>query len=95
VNCVGTTGGGCGAVFSLNAKGALKVIYAFEGGADGNEPTSPLLEIGGVFYGVTAKGGTGCAGAGCGTVFSVTPDGVETVLYRFPGGSDGANPSGH
>jgi hypothetical protein len=27
-------------------------------------------------------------------VFSITPDGTETVIYSFQGGSDGATPSG-
>jgi hypothetical protein len=30
---------------------------------------------------------------GCGTVFRLAPDGTETVLYTFFGGSDGANPN--
>ena len=30
----------------------------------------------------------------CGTVFKVTPNGVENVLHSFEGGSDGADPSG-
>ena len=30
---------------------------------------------------------------GCGTVFKLTPNGTETVIYSFTGkGSDGANP---
>ncbi|MGA8325772.1 MAG: hypothetical protein WB757_06785 [Candidatus Cybelea sp.] len=29
---------------------------------------------------------------GDGTVFSVTPSGIEAVLYSFSGGSDGKNP---
>jgi uncharacterized repeat protein (TIGR03803 family) len=35
----------------------------------------------------------GCfRGSTCGTVYKVTTSGAETVLYRFAGGSDGANP---
>ena len=30
--------------------------------------------------------------SGCGTVFSVTPGKVETVVYSFKGSSDGLNP---
>jgi len=37
-------------------------------------------------------GGSGCQGYGCGTVFKMTPDGTETVLYRFTGGVDGGYP---
>lgn len=99
VNCGSGSGNGCGTVFSMTAAGKEKIIYAFngeeDGGADGVEPSSPLLDIGGTLYGVTAEGGTGCSTNGCGTFFSITPDGTETVLYTFKGGDDGANPSGH
>jgi uncharacterized repeat protein (TIGR03803 family) len=44
-------------------------------------------------YGTTGEGGTGCYGGGCGTVFSITPSGNESVIYRFKGGRDGNEPS--
>ena len=47
----------------------------------------------GNLYGTTPWGGTGCGGVGCGTVFKVTPDGTETVLHNFAGGTDGSTPS--
>ncbi len=37
----------------------------------------------GNFYGTTASGGTN----GRGTVFKITPSGIETVLFSFPAGS--------
>jgi uncharacterized repeat protein (TIGR03803 family) len=38
-------------------------------------------------------GGTGCqAYGGCGTVFKLAPDGTESILYAFQGGSDGWQP---
>jgi uncharacterized repeat protein (TIGR03803 family) len=56
----------------------------------------------GVLYGTTQTGGSGCSGYGCGTVFSLRPaptvcktalcPWTETVLYRFTGDPDGANP---
>jgi uncharacterized repeat protein (TIGR03803 family) len=48
----------------------------------------------GNFYGTTNSGGTStaCTG-GCGTVFKITPDGVETVIYSFEGNGDGVNPA--
>ena len=99
VNCGSGSGNGCGTVYSMKSDGTEKVIYKFngeeDGGTDGSEPSSPLLDIGGTLYGVTGEGGTGCGTDGCGTVFSITPDGTETVLYTFKGGDDGANPSGH
>lgn len=98
----GTTGGGgagcsnglgCGTVFSVTSAGKEHVLYRFKGGLDGAGPSS-LIDVNGRFYGTTIDGGgTGCAsGVGCGTVFSVTTTGEERVLYRFKGGTDGANP---
>jgi uncharacterized repeat protein (TIGR03803 family) len=86
---------GCGTVFSVNpTTGAESVIYAFKDGSDGGYPRGGLINVGGTLYGTTAAGGgTGCNGYGCGTVFSVTPSGIETVLYTFKGGNDGANPN--
>lgn len=79
-----------------------QVLYSFQGGLDGASPGAGLISIGGTLYGTTTTGGgTGCGGAGCGTVFALTPPAVaggawqESVLYRFQGGDDGANPAGH
>lgn len=70
------------------------VLYTFQGANDGANPAGSLLEVGGVFYGTTAQGGgTGCGGGGCGTVFSLTPGGVEKVLYAFQGAKDGTYPA--
>jgi uncharacterized repeat protein (TIGR03803 family) len=85
---------GCGTVFEVGPLGREeRVIYRFRGGSDGTHPYSKLIAIGNTFYGTTRSGGgSGCGGGGCGTVFSVTPDGTERVLYTFKGGSDGSNP---
>ena len=50
----------------------------------------------GALYGTTVSGGgSGCGGRGCGTVYRIGADGARyAVLYRFAGGSDGANPHG-
>ncbi|MEJ0044884.1 MAG: choice-of-anchor tandem repeat GloVer-containing protein [Rhodospirillales bacterium] len=83
-------------VFSLTPAGAQTVLYSFGGGADGSHPyKGSLINVKGTLYGITEAGGSGtaCTG-GCGTVFSVTPAGVETVLYSFQGGSDGVEPTG-
>jgi uncharacterized repeat protein (TIGR03803 family) len=87
--------GGCGTAFSITPGGTEKVLYSFVGGTDGAHPGTPLAEVKGTLYGTTSEGGgTGCThGAGCGTVYSITATGSEKVLYRFAGGSDGANPS--
>jgi len=75
-----------------------KVLYRFQGGADGFEPLSTLVaDQAGNLYGTTAGGGTGSCDGGCGTVFELSsnPDGTwtETVLYSFAGGDDGAFPN--
>ncbi len=71
------------------------VLYSFGRQGDGAEPFSGLTYYHGTFYGTTLEGGgTGCVHeVGCGIVFSITPSGTETVLYRFMGGQDGASPS--
>jgi uncharacterized repeat protein (TIGR03803 family) len=97
----GTTEGGLGVngtVFSLSPSGAEKVLHTFAGGSDGASPRSGLTDVRGTLYGTTATGGDGdCSnpvgGSGCGTVYSITTAGVESVLYRFAGGTDGALPT--
>jgi uncharacterized repeat protein (TIGR03803 family) len=109
-NFYGTTRGGGtygeGTVFRLTPTGVETVLYSFTGGVsgskDGANPITKLVEgSDGSFYGSTETGGTGTcsfinAAAGCGTLFKVTPGGVETVLYSFTYGknhsSDGASP---
>jgi hypothetical protein len=50
-------------------------------------------------YGSTLYGGLAdaCSGLGCGTVFELSPtkkgNWMESVLYSFTGGNDGAFPS--
>jgi uncharacterized repeat protein (TIGR03803 family) len=48
--------------------------------------------VGGTLYGTTLGGGSGCGSSGCGTLFKLSTAGKETVLDRFKGGTDGANP---
>ncbi len=87
---------GCGTVFEVAADGTEKTLYTFNGGNDGWAPISNLIEDkSGNLYGTTEAGGstTACNGVGCGIVFRIAPDGTETVLYDFAGGSDGAHPS--
>jgi uncharacterized repeat protein (TIGR03803 family) len=90
--------GGCGTFFALIPSGSgytEHVLYRFQGGTDGAGPVATLTrDSTGAFYGTTFSGGGGAScSAGCGTVFKLTPNASgysESVLYRFPGGSDGA-----
>jgi uncharacterized repeat protein (TIGR03803 family) len=66
------------------------VLYSFGSGTDGEFPVASLIDIKGVLYGTTEFGGA----SGEGTVFSVNPTtGVETVVYSFGSGTDGAGPT--
>jgi uncharacterized repeat protein (TIGR03803 family) len=91
-------GRGCGTVYSIGTSGRERVLYAFKGGSDGAFPVADFLAENGVLYGTTGQGGgSGCTTEytdGCGTVFSLTTSGHETVLHHFTGGSDGAYPTG-
>jgi len=104
-DCTGSVPG-CGVVFELTPSGSGKwreaVLYAFQGGTDGLEPSGNLVfDSVGNIYGTTYGGGTGTACTaipGCGTVFELSPQGdgswKETVLYSFQDGGDGALPVG-
>jgi uncharacterized repeat protein (TIGR03803 family) len=71
-----------GAVFQVTRQGAEKVVYSFQGGADGTNPAAGMINIGGTLYGTTAYGGIQ-GYDGFGTVFNLSPSGAETVLYAF------------
>jgi len=90
----GRSGACCGTVYSITTSGKETVLYRFAGGSDGARPLGTLLNVNGTLYGTTISGGTGCGSThGCGTVYTITTSGNEKVLYRFAGGSDGANPA--
>jgi uncharacterized repeat protein (TIGR03803 family) len=87
---------GTGTVFRITRGGREKVIYSFGSyPPDGAIPYASLISVDGTLYGTTYDGGTNyCRGSGifgCGTVFSVTPSGMEKVLHSF-GGGDGEHP---
>jgi uncharacterized repeat protein (TIGR03803 family) len=71
------------------------VIHTFTGGADGGGPEGGLMmDAAGNLYGTTYGYEQPC-GSQCGTVFKMKPAGqgwILTPLYKFTGGSDGANP---
>jgi uncharacterized repeat protein (TIGR03803 family) len=78
---------GCGTVFKITPSGGEAVLHLFAGApADGANPEVLIQGSDGNLYGTTAIGGANNAG----TVFRLTPEGVETILYSFTAGSDGA-----
>lgn len=88
-------GTGCGIVFSVDVSGNETVLHRFVGNNDGAAPNGPLLALHGRFYGTTRSGGAaGNCNYYCGTIFSVTTSGAETVLHDFASGSDGSSPAG-
>src|SRR5712691_5197054 len=101
-NLYGTTAyGGAfnfGTVFKITRAGKGRVLYSFTGPPDGGTPFAGLiLDSEGNLHGTTLFGGTGnCTASGgqkgCGTVFTLTATGAESVLYSFAGGADGAYP---
>ena len=92
-NCVIFYARGCGTVFKLSPSGQETILHSFTGGTDGAQPLAGLVaDSAGNLYGTTYVGGTGCNGGGCGTVYKVSSAGIETVLYRFTGGTDGSTP---
>jgi uncharacterized repeat protein (TIGR03803 family) len=94
---------GCGVVFKVDPSGNETVLYAFNGDyltkEDGGEPLAGLVrDSAGNFYGTAFSAGDpsrACAlNHGCGVVFKLTKNDLESALYTFTTGTDGANPSG-
>ena len=83
-------GSGYGTVFKITPSGTLSVLHSF-GRADGANPylSKMVRDKAGNLYGTTIAGGANDIG----TVFKVTPTGVETVLHSFASdGKDGYRP---
>jgi uncharacterized repeat protein (TIGR03803 family) len=94
-NFYGTTqlGGanGAGTFFQWTTAGALTPLYSF--GATTNDAAWPQAALvqgpNGSFYGTSALGGSNYIG----TIFEISTNGAETVLYTFSGGNDGSEPN--
>src|SRR5439155_1191647 len=94
-NFYGTTptGGssGAGIAFKITPGGAMTILHAFTGGADGANPMTSLIQAtDGNLYGTTKAGGA----SNHGTAFKMTPAGTFTRLHSFMAGSDGLKPVG-
>ena len=87
-----------GTVFSITTSGKESVLHSFGGSGDGIYPYGGLIDVNGTLYGTTSNGGTVSCGVrygnvhGCGTVFSITTSGEETVLHSFGAPKDGKYP---
>lgn len=83
-----------GASVSERSDNNFKVLYSFEGGADGETPAAGLTALNDKLYGTTTRGGTPRRDRIGGTVFEVDVTGRERVIHRFDRGSlrNGANP---
>jgi len=92
----------CGVIFELSppstpgAPWTHMTLYAFAGGSDGVSPYAPVVfDQAGNLYTTTSFGGH----SENGTVVELSPPSepgtpwMETILWRFEGGTDGANPS--
>jgi uncharacterized repeat protein (TIGR03803 family) len=91
-----------GTIFKITPAGVETVFYSFmygvNGSRDGAGPTGLIQASDGNFFGTTGEGGVGygeCStdNTGCGTIFEITPAGVETVLHLFKNQPDGAYPA--
>jgi uncharacterized repeat protein (TIGR03803 family) len=72
-----------GTIFKVTPSGGAVVIDSFTDSADGYDPIDMMQASNGLFYGVTARGGLHGGKTGFGTLFTMTPAGVRTVLYNF------------
>jgi hypothetical protein len=104
----GCFGSICGLVFKLTppvppaTQWTETVLYDFQGGTNGGDSSSLIIDSQGALYGTTFDGGgpPTCYynNNACGTVFKLTPpvppatQWTEAVLYYFQGGADGAEP---
>jgi uncharacterized repeat protein (TIGR03803 family) len=87
VSASGGANRGQGMFYRVTPAGGRTVLYSFgAGNDDAVQPDAALIQgADGNFYGTSAAGGA----YGAGTVFRITPAGVETVLYAFSGGASG------
>lgn len=87
--------GGCGTVFKVDVGGKETVLYSLNQNT-GDYPVASLIrDNAGNFYSTGLEGGAGitCVN-GCGTIFELGENGVETTLFNFMGSAGGGNPEG-
>jgi uncharacterized repeat protein (TIGR03803 family) len=78
--------GGPGAMPQTSrASSSYQVLYSFDRYPDGQAPLAGLTDVNGVLYGTASIGGMrNCPKKyGCGTLFSITPSGAESLVFTF------------
>jgi uncharacterized repeat protein (TIGR03803 family) len=81
---------GTGVFYKFTPSGTETVLWSFGNMPIAASPNGGLIQASdGTFYGTTAGGGT----YGAGTVYSMTPAGMETTLWSFGNGTDGRGPN--
>src|ERR1039458_3147774 len=85
-------------VFGARVGAGVTTLHSFQVFPNGEHPSGLVQGSDGNFYGTTENGGATNYDAqtynfGYGTVFKISTNGVQTSLYSFTGGTDGANPS--
>jgi uncharacterized repeat protein (TIGR03803 family) len=90
---------GPGSPLSVATSVTEKILYRFEGGKDGANPESALINLRGTLFGTTQHGGGATCAAlnsppGCGTIFRINTSGAGyTVIHRYPKSArDGSQP---
>jgi uncharacterized repeat protein (TIGR03803 family) len=82
----------------MTTSSTFKTLFAFKNGQTGVIPAGGVVGLSGPLYGATNFGGTpnkDCnPGHGCGTIYTISQAGKESVLYKFLSGKDGARPYG-
>jgi uncharacterized repeat protein (TIGR03803 family) len=100
-----------GTIFKMTPQGGVTIVHSFGDGSvanDGAQPVAALVQdADGLIYGTTLRGGVTVASSGgnikgvgtqevdSGTVFSLSPAGMVTILHFFADGTvsnDGQNP---
>lgn len=82
-----------GTVFSVTDAGAERLLHNFSALGDRSDgqlpgPGTALLNVNDSLYGTTSIGG----GNGMGTIYSISLNGTEKVVYNFPGVPGGRSP---
>src|SRR5579863_59218 len=78
-----------GTLFKITPSGTLTTLFSFDG-TDGTAPLGAMIVANnGNLYGTTYFGGASDAcESGCGSIYTMTPGGTQTMLHSFCSESD-------